>query len=171
MTGLAMQPVATPKTLEDRMLELGIDPTGQFRNCAKCGNSTAVFCLLDVSTIDRIPGKVACSNCYMSYQLELQFVKEQNTVIPDTWESEIGQQLKASRNIALDKYAWTIRPDAGLSDVCVVAFVHYLLSWQRMAVDANAPSLFNPPAVPTLAYASIEETRDKIEKLLTVKLV
>jgi hypothetical protein len=160
-----VQQVAKSKermTLEQALISRGMPSAGTWP-CPVCKVEFPAFALVDVSDIHGIEGDVACSTCFLDDVRVVQSVAEaENQPDQDHWGGEDGLFLKAQRNITLEKYAWTLRPDSGLTLDCRKAFGLFMISWQRMTVDAEKPSQFVEPELPDMTYMD----RDQAEQHL-----
>lgn len=69
----------------------------------------------------------------------------------EPWDTDLGQYLKAERNIVLDGFRWTIMPDSPLTAENQAEWVAWMRALHRMTVDFQ-PSDWSWPARPDLEF-------------------
>lgn len=66
--------------------------------------------------------------------------------------------LRGRRNVELEKWAWTVRPDSPLSAECQAEFMAWLKRLHRLTVDVKEKDVleFVFPDPPALVYEPVE---------------
>lgn len=149
------------RTLEDSFLERGLE-IAQSYPCPICQKQKRPF---EIVLAPEFEAGVACSVCVMALDTPDNRLIDLAPVA-DSWDSEIGAQIKARRNIELDKWAWTIRPDSPLKAANIAAWADYLSQLHSLTIDFAGPQKFSFPLHPALEYAGKDEIALRIAQFV-----
>jgi hypothetical protein len=155
------------KTLEDALIAAGRLTDGLFA-CPACGRGCLAFEIVEAIGFDEFASNAACGSCLLA--AESKRAAGLALTADLGWAGDLGLSLKAQRDVELDKWAWTIRPDSPLSDACLSAFADYLKAVGAITLDFADPQSVTFPQKPDIEYASPERLAARLANYVKVIL-
>lgn len=144
-------------TLEDDLIAMGEDPSGQFP-CACCQREFPAFALA-FRNEEASADSATCADCEIDVQrvatAQAEMTERELLEATDPWATDLGAALKVERNRRIDAARWAIDPATSpLSPACQAAWIAYTCTLHRITLDFTGPTHVEWPDEPALEYAN-----------------
>lgn len=127
--------------------------------CENCGNYYPRWALVKTTPEDGFEAaNYVCGHCLTDQaRVKVAALEAADDPFNWSWDSELGNDVRAYRNQLLVEWGWTVRADSPLTTECQAACLSVLSQLQAITVAYARPALVIWPTLPTLEYKPLEE--------------
>lgn len=121
--------------------------------CPSCGRRGPPSTFKDVREDVRFAFAFICGAEFL--ERERDDAETARRELPETWESERGNDVRAERNRRLDACVWTVLPGSPLTPECRAAWAAHRAALNAITISFAAPKDVIWPTDPELSYAVV----------------